>query len=78
MHFGKRNAKEAAVTALTAGFLVWAACVPPGPGDDPDTDDPPDTLPFTGANFGELLIAAMMLLLAGGALVLISRKRTET
>ena len=46
----------------------------PGP-DDPDPEDPPDTLPFTGANFGELLLAALAMLMAGGALVLFSRKR---
>ena len=48
----------------------------PGPGDDPDPDDPPDTLPFTGANFGELFIAALVLLISGAGLVLFSRKRS--
>jgi hypothetical protein len=49
----------------------------PGPGDDPDPNDPPDTLPFTGATFGDLLRAALTLLLAGAALVLFSKKRSE-
>jgi hypothetical protein len=48
----------------------------PGPPDN-DPDDPPDTLPFTGANFSELLWAALMLLLSGFALVRFSRRRTE-
>ena len=48
----------------------------PGPGDDPDPDDPPDTLPFTGANFGELFIAALVLLISGVGLVLFSRRRS--
>ena len=47
----------------------------PGP-DDPDPDTPPDTLPFTGANFGELFLAALAMLIAGAGLVLYSRKRT--
>jgi hypothetical protein len=49
----------------------------PGPGDDPDGDDPPDTLPFTGANFGELLWASMLMLLAGVVLVRYSTRRRE-
>jgi hypothetical protein len=48
----------------------------PGPPDG-DRDDPPDTLPFTGANFTDLLWAAVMLLLSGFALVRFSRRRTE-
>ena len=49
----------------------------PGPGDDPDPDDPPGTLPFTGANFGQMLWAALTLLLSGAGLVLFSRRRSD-
>ncbi|MDX2343158.1 MAG: Ig-like domain-containing protein, partial [Acidimicrobiia bacterium] len=48
----------------------------PGP-DDPDPDEPPDTLPFTGANFSEFFIAALMMLLGGAGLVLFARKREQ-
>ena len=47
----------------------------PGPGDDPDPDDPPETLPFTGANLDDMWRAALVLLLAGAALVFLARRR---
>ena len=50
----------------------------PGPEDPPGGDEPPpDTLPFTGGNFGDLFIAALMMLSAGAGMVLYSRKRRE-
>jgi hypothetical protein len=51
----------------------------PGPEDPPNDggDPPPDTLPFTGANFGEMFIAALLMLAAGAGMVLYSRKRRQ-
>ena len=49
----------------------------PGPPNPPNPSNPPDTLPFTGANFGRLFFAALMLLITGAGLVLVSRRRAN-